>query len=134
RRLEEGWTPDFDCEVARDDKSWSMEFKIKFSDLALTEEARAKKTLWRMHLVRNRPARGGVAGQAYAWMPTDDTKQNHLPWRWGYIIPAAYSTPDLTATVLDRAKSLEGPAPSSEEVIHRCKELIARFGNEDYTI
>ena len=134
RRLEVPWSPSIDCEVAKgkDDKGWTMEFKVKFSDLDLTEDAKAKKSLWRLHLTRNRPNRGDMPEQSYAWMPTDKTRQNHLPWRWGYIIPEQYASPELIAAVVERGKGLTGAAAPSSETLTRVSDAVLEFNSDDF--
>ena len=135
KSLQNPWKPDVDAEIAKDDKGWTVELKLKFSDLELTDEARAKKTPWRMDLFRNRKARGGVGDQSYAWIPTEPSGQYHLPTRYGYILPAAYATPELVAGVAARAKAQGVPdAAPPAYAIGQINDLISRLGNDDYSV
>jgi hypothetical protein len=135
KSIQNPWKPDIETEITKDDKGWTVELKLKFSDLELTDEARAKKTPWRMDLFRNRKARGGVGDQSYAWIPTEPSGHYHLPTRYGYILPAAFATPELVADVAARGRAQGVPdAAPAAEAIGQINDLISRLGNDDYSI
>jgi hypothetical protein len=134
RNLTEAWKPSADCEVTKDATSWTLELKLKFSDLSLSDEARAKKSVWRMDMFRNRCERGGIKSQSYAWTPTDGSGSYHVCGRYGYVLPAAFATPEFVAELAARAKESAPELAPSQERITTIMELIGRLGNDDYNI
>ena len=134
RNLTDVWKPSVECEVSKDATSWSLELKLKFSDLKLTEEATAKKSLWRMDIFRNRCERGGIAAQSYSWTPTDGSGSYHVCSRYGYVLPGSFATPEFLAELITRAKESTPDAEPPQERIKAITDLIGRLGNDDYNI
>ena len=134
----EPWKPaGVECEVTTNAKSWTLELKIKYSDMVLPEEVKEKRTIWRMDLFRNRVARGNIPAQSMAWAPTDATGSYHLCGRYGYLIPASLVTTDVIGMVLANANASGAAvtdAPPAQELSREVTELIGRLGHDDYNV
>ncbi len=132
----EPWKPaGVECEITKDAKSWTLELKIKYSDMVLPDEVKEKRAIWRMDLFRNRVARGNISAQSMAWAPTDATGSYHLCGRYGYLLPAALVSTDVIGTVLANAKgATTTDTPPAQELSREVTELIGRLGNDDYNV
>ena len=134
--ISEAWKPaGAECEIKTDAKSWTLELKIKYSDMALPDEVKEKRTIWRMDVFRNRVARGNFAVQSMAWSPTDATGSYHLCGHFGYLVPGALVTPDVIAMLLANSQGgATADAAPAADVSREVNELISRLGNDDYNI
>jgi hypothetical protein len=105
------WKPQLEVANAKATNAWSCEIRLPYSQLALDPKAAAKQTLWRMNLHRIGPSDAARRAKTpeelrtakrkqpplmWAWSPVGSTSC-HTPERFGYILPAVFSTPELLA-------------------------------------
>jgi hypothetical protein len=113
--------------VKRTATGWQATITVKFSDVP-QNEAKSSKGLWRMALYRNRPARGDLPSQHYAWSPTWCDEQQS-PAHFGYLLAEPLSTPEALAAVTD-VKRNEPPTDAERTEI---SQLIEELGDGEYT-
>ncbi len=96
--LEEKWTPKVEVKAVHGEGAWTVELKLPFDQLRLSDEARKKKTLWRMNVCRIRPRRGDDLGILWSWAPLGGASFQ-WPARFGYALPQAFASDELIEQV-----------------------------------
>lgn len=109
QQLREEWSPQLETAAAKGDKSWSLEIKIPFAEMAMNDAAKGKKTLWRFNANRLRPGKGGEDEQSMSWAVLGE-KFFHNAGKFGYMLPEVYATPELLEKVRAEA-GLQAEAP-----------------------
>ena len=115
------------AQTRKADKYWVAEYKIAYSELGLSPESMTKSALWRLDIIRNRPAHDADEERArISWAPTHSPR-NHVPAKMGYVMVGALTRPEFAATVAARAREAAGkpalPAGVSADVESLVKHL-----------
>lgn len=125
QQLRDHWDPTFESATGKGDKAWTLEAKIPFEQMKLTDEAKAKKTLWRLNLNRVRPAKEGEEELNFSWSPLG-AKYFHSAGKFGYALPEVFATPALVEEV--RKTAGQGAAPAREADLAVVYEVRKRVG------
>ncbi|MEK7324689.1 MAG: sugar-binding protein, partial [Chloroflexota bacterium] len=131
--INEQWSPDFEVAAGKNKESWMVEVKLPFDQLKLTDEAKQKKTLWRLNLNRARPERGDESAMETAWSPTEN-KSFHTASKFGYALPEVYSSPELLDSIwkeVNEVKLVANELPLA--VPFEIRKRIGELGSEVFT-
>ncbi|MBI3828304.1 MAG: carbohydrate-binding family 9-like protein [Planctomycetes bacterium] len=134
QQLHDDWEPNFESATGKGEKAWTLEAKVPFEQMKLSDEAKAKKTLWRLNLNRVRPAKEDGEDLNYSWSPLG-AKYFHTAGKFGYALPESFATPELVEEVKKSAAQGGAPAREAEpalvyEVRKRIGELEAELFSE----
>jgi len=99
--LDEAWDGAPEKAVGKGEGFWTVELKIPFASMKLTDEAKGKKTLWRANFCRNRPGKGDEE-ETSSWAPLG-SQAFHTPSKFGYLLPETFSSKELTDDVVKQA-------------------------------
>ena len=128
------WTPSLQSATAKNKTGWTAELRIAFSDLSIPKSVEEGKSLWRMALYRNRPARGTEKSQSYGWSPTMG-ESYHCSWKFGYVVMEQFATEELIQQIIERKKKeaeLATTPVASEAVKTEIKMLVQKLGHDVY--
>jgi hypothetical protein len=125
---EETWKPKVEIATGRTDKAWTLELRIPFDQLVLSEDAKNKKTLWRLNMFRTRPKREKAPPEphlSFAWSPPGAMRY-HEAGKFGYCLPETFSTPEFIEEVKRTAQPApEAPQPVDDAAIDAQVALLA---------
>jgi len=88
------WQGGVEVSAAKGADNWSVEVKVSYENLNISDAAKKKDTPWRMNLYRNRPARADQASEEAAFSPPG-VVDFHAAAKFGYILPESNATPEL---------------------------------------
>jgi hypothetical protein len=127
----EEWKPEIEVAAGRGENCWTVEVKVPFDQLRLSNAALAKTTLWRMNLYRARPSKGNVPASYSGWSPTGAAKF-HVPAKFGFALPEVFASKEL----LDKVRRASSPrGDDMTEVaaaLPEIKKKIVELGAESY--
>jgi len=128
------WTPSIQTKTVKSKSGWSAEMRIAFDDVSPPKAVLEGKSLWRMALYRNRPARGEHKAQSYGWSPTLGDSY-HCSWKFGYVVMEQFATVELIQQILERKKKegdKEAAITASDPVKTEIKALVVKLGHDVY--
>lgn len=137
-RAKTAFNPKIETAIGKGQDYWSVEIRIPFDQLVLSEAAEKKDTLWRLNLYRHRPEREKEPMEEMAWSPTGND-QFHAAAKFGYMLPETHATKALLERVKQEAAAWQPKKLSNEadpsivyEINKRIGELAAEnFGERD---
>jgi predicted esterase len=107
--LTEDWKPKVETKMTRDGGAWTVEVKIPFDQLKLSDDARAKRTLWRLNVCRIRPKRGEDLMTVWSWAPLGGSSFQ-WPARFGYALPETFESRELLEQAVTTAAAPADPS------------------------
>lgn len=132
-QLREEWSPRIETAAAKGDKSWSLEVKIPFAEMTMSDAAKLKKTLWRFNANRLRPGKGGEDEQSMSWAVLGE-KFFHNAGKFGYMLPEVYATPELLEKVRAEAGvQAEKPVTSDPAIAWEVRKRIGELESEVFS-
>jgi hypothetical protein len=116
-KIREDWHPAIEIVAGKGKDYWAVEVKLAFSEMALPEEARTGKTLWRLNMFRRKP-RGW---EHMAWAITKN-HSFHKASCFGYFVPEVKATPELLEFIRKTAaQPAEAPKAVEEAQLRRIR-------------
>lgn len=103
-QLREEWNPRFEAAAKVGNDAWTLEVKVPYNQMKLTEEAKKKNTLWRLNLYRHRPQKDEEPRMTWAWSPPGDPAF-HTPMKFGYLLPESHASAKLIARIAEEARA-----------------------------
>ncbi|MCW8128824.1 MAG: carbohydrate-binding family 9-like protein [Planctomycetota bacterium] len=132
QQIREDWNGAFESATAKEAQAWTLEVKIPFGEMKMTEEAKGKKTLWRFNANRVRPGKSGGEEENMSWSPLN-AKYFHSAGRFGYLLPETFATPQLVAQIKKTAGKKAPPAEPEAAAVWEVRKRIGELQAEDFS-
>ncbi|HYF52621.1 MAG TPA: sugar-binding protein [Planctomycetota bacterium] len=123
------WEPKMDVRTAKGENQWTMEIRLPFDQLVMSEDAKKKKTLWRMNIYRSRPQKGNEPHSGSAWAPPG-VNMYHSAGKFGYVLPETMSTPEF----IEEVRKTANPAPVEDKRVDPAEvdTKLGELGSENF--
>jgi len=131
--ISEQWAPEYEVAAGKDKESWMIEVKLPFEQMVLSEDAKQKKTLWRLNVNRCRPERDTEEAMEAAWSPTEN-KSFHTATKFGFAVPETHASPELLEAIWKEAAEVQRESAGlSPELSFEMRKRIGELGSEVFT-